>query len=58
MELMKRLFVEEEGQGMTEYVLIVALIALAAILAMRFFGNTVNNVFNKTGNILNSETGS
>jgi len=55
---MKRLFVEEEGQGMTEYVLIVALIALAAILAMRFFGNTVNNVFNKTGNILNSETGS
>ncbi|MCX5779946.1 MAG: Flp family type IVb pilin [Firmicutes bacterium] len=53
---MKRLFSEEEGQGMTEYVLIVALIALAAILAMKFFGGTVNNVFNKTGNTLSGNS--
>lgn len=56
MELMKRLVNEEEGQGMTEYVLIVALIALAAIAAMTFFGGTVNNVFKKTGNTLGNAT--
>jgi len=55
MELVKRLFREEEGQGMTEYVLIVALIALAAIIAMKLFGNTVNNVFKETATTLSTK---
>jgi Flp pilus assembly pilin Flp len=29
------------GQGMTEYIIIVALIAIAAIAAFKFFGGTV-----------------
>ncbi len=58
MELMKRLFREEEGQGMTEYVLIIALIALAAIVAMNYFGTAINNVFTSTGDRLNTAAGS
>lgn len=54
MELMKRLFREEEGQGMTEYVLIIALIALAAIIAMNYFGGEVNATFDKVGDTLNA----
>jgi type IV pilus assembly protein PilA len=33
----------QRGQGMTEYVIIVALIAIAAIAVYQFFGNTVRN---------------
>jgi Flp pilus assembly pilin Flp len=31
------------GQGMTEYIIIVALIAVAAIAAFQFFGQTIRN---------------
>jgi type IV pilus assembly protein PilA len=31
------------GQGMTEYIIIVALIAIAAIAVYQYFGNTVRN---------------
>jgi pilus assembly protein Flp/PilA len=41
MNLMMRLFKEEEGQGMTEYALIIGLIALAAILSMSLFGEEI-----------------
>ena len=36
--LMKGIIFGEEGQGMTEYILIVVLIAIAAIVAFRYFG--------------------
>ncbi|HTT07930.1 MAG TPA: pilus assembly protein [Gammaproteobacteria bacterium] len=39
---MKRFF-KQLGQGMTEYIIIVALIAIAAIAAYSFFGKTVRN---------------
>lgn len=32
-----------KGQGMTEYIIIVALIAVAAIAVFRYFGNTVRS---------------
>jgi type IV pilus assembly protein PilA len=31
----------QRGQGMTEYIIIVALIAIAAIAVYQFFGNTI-----------------
>jgi type IV pilus assembly protein PilA len=31
------------GQGMTEYIIIVALIAIASIAVYQYFGNTVRN---------------
>ena len=37
---MKRIL-KQIGQGMTEYIIIVALIAIAAIAAYSFFGDTV-----------------
>jgi len=35
----------EKGQGMTEYIIIVALIAVAAIAVIGFFGDVVRNQF-------------
>ena len=34
---------KQRGQGMTEYIIIVALIAVAAIAVYQFFGDTVRN---------------
>ena len=42
MKIFKR-FANQSGQGMTEYIIIVALIAIAAIAAFTYFGNTVRN---------------
>lgn len=36
-----RKFVKQLGQGMTEYIIIVALIAIAAIAVYSFFGDTL-----------------
>jgi Flp pilus assembly pilin Flp len=33
----------QRGQGMTEYIIIVALIAIGAIAVYQYFGNTVRN---------------
>lgn len=49
--LLKRLLQDEEGQGLVEYVLIMALVVVVAIAAVSFFGqrniNMVNNASNK-----------
>ena len=50
--LMKRLWAETEGQDLTEYALLVVLIALAAIAAMTKLGSAISNVFsNAAGNL-------
>jgi pilus assembly protein Flp/PilA len=41
----KRLWNEEEGQDLTEYALLLVLIALAAITVMGTLGSAINNVF-------------
>ena len=45
-----KFFREESGAGMTEYILIVFLIALAAYLAVKQYGKTVNGRFIGAGN--------
>lgn len=35
--------IKQSGQGMTEYIVIVALIAIAAIATYQYFGQTVRN---------------
>jgi type IV pilus assembly protein PilA len=40
---MKRLQSGQRGQGMTEYIIIVAMIAIAAIAVYQYFGSTVRN---------------
>ena len=43
--IIKRLVTEEEGQGMTEYGLILALIAVVVIAALSAMGVRINEIF-------------
>jgi pilus assembly protein Flp/PilA len=45
MNLMKRLWKEEEGQDLVEYALLVVLISLAAILAMKNLASGISDAF-------------
>ncbi len=40
---------DEEGQGLAEYALILALIAIIAIIALIFLGNQVSNILSTVG---------
>jgi len=40
---------EEEGQGLAEYALILALIAIVAIAALVFLGNQISGILNVVG---------
>ena len=46
---------EDSGQGLIEYVLILALIALAAVTAMQTLASNVNNAFSKVASMLNAD---
>jgi len=50
--LLRNLLDDESGQDLIEYALIAALIAVAAIAAMRGLTNKINNEFNAIGNSL------
>jgi pilus assembly protein Flp/PilA len=41
---------DEEGQGLAEYALILALIAIVAILALIFLGQQVSKILSNVGN--------
>jgi pilus assembly protein Flp/PilA len=41
---------DEEGQGLAEYALILALIAIVAIVALIFLGNQVSTIMSDVGN--------
>jgi pilus assembly protein Flp/PilA len=49
-----RLWKEEEGQDLTEYALLLVLIALAAIVVMSNLGSAINKVFSSGSSTLNS----
>jgi pilus assembly protein Flp/PilA len=40
---------DEEGQGLAEYALILALIAIVAILALIFLGGAISGILNTIG---------
>ena len=40
---------DEEGQGLAEYALILALIAIVAIVALLFLGSQVSTILSKVG---------
>lgn len=42
----------DDGQGLVEYALIIAIIAIAVILAMMFLRGQIQNVFSNIGNNL------
>ena len=43
---------DEAGQGLVEYMLILAMIALATIAGMKTLATSVNSVFGKMGSVL------
>jgi pilus assembly protein Flp/PilA len=52
----RRLWKEEEGQDLTEYGLLLVLIALVAVAAMQTLGSAINNVFSNAASNLSAAT--
>ena len=50
--MLQQFFREEEGQGLVEYALIIAVIAIAVIVAMVFLREQIQNIFSNIGNNL------
>jgi len=49
---MQRFTHDEDGQGLVEYALIIAVIAVAVIVAMIFLRGQLQNIFSDIGNNL------
>ena len=43
---------EDQGQGMTEYAIIIAVIALALLITQVFFADKIKQFFSNIGNML------
>jgi pilus assembly protein Flp/PilA len=54
--LLMRLWHEDEGQDLTEYALLVVLLALAAITGMKALATAINGVFTTAGTNLTTNT--
>ena len=48
--------ISEDGQGMVEYGLIIALVAIAVISAITILGGNITGIFNKTTSALTSSS--
>jgi pilus assembly protein Flp/PilA len=48
---------DESGQGLVEYALIIALVAIGLIAILTLLRNSIGNVFNTTRNSLNNAPG-
>ena len=55
-ELLKRLWHEEEGQDLTEYALLLVLIALFAVAAMGNLGSAISSAFSNASANLSTAT--
>jgi pilus assembly protein Flp/PilA len=56
MNILMRLWNEEEGQDLTEYALLLVLIALAAVAAMKGLATSINGVFSTASASLTAGT--
>ena len=43
---------DDRGASLVEYALLIALIALAAFLSLRYFGDARNNSLSKSGSVI------
>jgi pilus assembly protein Flp/PilA len=55
MQNLKSSLMQEEGQDLVEYALVVALIALAATAGMKTLASDINNAFSGIGSTLNAD---
>jgi len=56
MKLLARLWAEEEGQDLTEYALLVVLLALAAVTGMKNLATAINGAFSAAATNLTTNT--
>lgn len=56
MSRLRKVMRDRKGQGMTEYILIVVLIAVAAIVVVRTFGDQIKGLFTKSAKTIESGT--
>jgi Flp pilus assembly pilin Flp len=45
----------QKGQAMTEYILLVALIAIAVVVAVKYFGTKTKEGFNKSADTVSGQ---
>jgi pilus assembly protein Flp/PilA len=50
MQRLRNLLTTDDGQGLAEYALILALIAIVAIIALLFLGGQISSIINDVGN--------
>ena len=55
--LWSRFMSDDAGQGLVEYALIIALVAIGLIVILTLLRNSIGNVFNSTRNTLNNAPG-
>jgi pilus assembly protein Flp/PilA len=53
-EKLIKFFKDEEGIETIEYALIAGLVAIAVIVGATFLGNATNNLYNGTGDVIES----
>jgi pilus assembly protein Flp/PilA len=54
---MQTILMQEEGQDLIEYALVVALIAFAAVGSMKTLANDINSVYQSIGTTLTTNAG-
>ena len=54
--MLRKWFKDEEGQGMVEYGLIIALIAIVVIVALVALGPKIRDIFNRTNEAFDDAT--
>jgi pilus assembly protein Flp/PilA len=54
--MLKALWKDESGQGLTEYALLLALVSLGLIILLGSYRNALGNVFRNARNVLNNNS--
>ena len=52
--MLKRLLNDENGVAMTEYIIILALVAIASIVVVSVFGGKIRTMFNKANDAMDT----
>ncbi len=53
---LQALWNDEQGQGLTEYALLIALVSLGLILLLGSYRNALGNIFRNTRNVLQNNS--
>ncbi|MEW6516621.1 MAG: Flp family type IVb pilin [candidate division FCPU426 bacterium] len=54
LQKMRKMFKNEKGQGLVEYILIIAIVAVLAIVVLKGFGKQIQGWFGNTQDKLNN----